>query len=189
MGCHLVCRGIYYVCDHFVPLADVCAAGEPGVKSGRNSVVRYESAAGTHRKRLRLRCAAERSKAAPGRSRCSMSAASTAAGRSCSPALPGNTGRCRCDLSGQRGDIAPEAAGSSTRRGARHAELREPRSRRPRRRHARRGNGFCLPGGSGGTLSHDAARKRGLYDERHTRTQHSCTFSGAGRNARCGVRL
>ena len=46
MGCHLVCRGIYYVCDHFVPLADVCAAGEPGVKSGRNSVVRYESAAG-----------------------------------------------------------------------------------------------------------------------------------------------
>lgn len=40
----------------------------------------------------------------------------------------------------------------------------------PRRRHARRGNGFCLPGGSGGTLSHDTARKRGLYDERYTRT-------------------
>mgnify|MGYP006982669779 CR=1 FL=1 len=44
MGCHLVCRGIFYVCDHFVPLADVCAAGEPGVKPGRNSVVRDESA-------------------------------------------------------------------------------------------------------------------------------------------------
>ena len=115
----------------------------------------------------------------PGPSRCS-------SGRGFRPSVSsslrerGTTGRCSCDLSGQRGHHPAEAAGGPPGGSMGHEPPDHPRPRRPPAGHGGGRDGVPLPSGGGGPLRRAGPGAGGLYLQRHPCAQSGHPGPGRG---------